>query len=99
MAIYTDSKGLPPDADGNSGQQYPETSTVTPWGRLEPLLTPEQLKNRHLFGIPLVSRHIDPETGKPYKITNDMIKDFIGLAVNQAEVELGLDIMPVKYAE
>lgn len=97
--IYDDSKGLPPDVDGNVGKQYPENSTVTAWGRLEPLLTPEQLKMRYLFGIPLVSRFKDPDTGRPFKMTNEMLKDFIVLAVNQAEAELGLDIMPVKYSE
>lgn len=99
MPDYTNSKGLPPDVDGNPGRQYPENSTATPWGRLEPLLTPEQLKTRYLFGIPLVSRYKDPETNKPFKLTNDMLKDYIVLAVNQAEAELGLDIMPVKYNE
>jgi hypothetical protein len=99
MPIYTDSKGLPGDSQGNPGQQYPENATASPWGRLAPLVTPEQIITRHLFGIPLVSRIKDPDTGKPMRITHDMIRDYIELAVNQAEAETGLDIMPVKYSD
>lgn len=93
------SKSVPGDSQGNKGQQYPENAVASPWSRLQPLITPEQLRMRYLFGIPLVSRIKDPETNRPQRITDEMLKDFIVLAVGQAEAETGLDIMPVKYSD
>jgi hypothetical protein len=81
---------------GTQGKMYPLDATATKWGRLEPLLTPEQLKSRYLKGIPLTLKIKDPETGKPYRITDDELKDFIELAVDEAENELHLIIMPTQ---
>lgn len=96
---YSNSKGLPPSAAGQTGQAYPENAVDTSWSRLEPLLTAEELITRFLVGIPLVSRMKDPRTNKPMVITNDMLKDYINRAVNTAETEMSIDIMPVKYSE
>jgi len=99
MPDYSNSKGLPPDHLGNPGKTYPENAVASPWGRLEPLLTTDQLVSRFLFGIPLVSRMKDPRTNKPMVITDDMLKDYIRLALDTAEAECAIDIMPVKYSE
>lgn len=81
------------------GQLVPENAIASIWGRLEPLLTAEQLRTRHLFGIPLVSRTKDPITGKPMVMTDDLLKDMILRAVSLTETEGGFDIFPVKYRE
>jgi hypothetical protein len=81
------------------GQIVPENAIASVWGRLEPLITPEQLKVRHLFGIPLVSRTKDPITGKPMVYTDDILKDMIVRAVSLTEIEANFDIFPVKYRE
>lgn len=93
------SKGLPGDSQGNPGQVFPENAVASPWKRLEPLMTVTQLKSRFLFGIPLISRFKDPDTGKPMKMTDEMLADYINRSVSEAEVELGIDIMPIKYSE
>jgi hypothetical protein len=94
MADYTTSKGLP-----DNGATFPENAIASPWGRMEALLTPDQLVTRFLFGIPLVSRMKDPRTNQPMVITNEMLNDYIRLAVDTAEVECSIDIMPVQYSE
>jgi len=96
---YSKSKFLPPDEAGNPGQTYPENATQSPFQRLEPLITPDLLIQRHLFGIPLVSRFKDPLTQKPMRMTNDMLKDYINQSVNECEALCSIDIFPVKYHE
>lgn len=91
MADYTNSKPGP--------TVYPENAKETEHSRLEPILGPEELKNRHLWGIPLVSQMIDPATGRNYVMTPEMVQDIIEGAVNQAETELNIDIWPVRRAE
>ncbi len=92
MADYTKSKSGP-------GRQFPDNATQSSWGRVEPLVTPEQVRNRHLFGIPLVSAMKDPLTGKPQVYTDDMIRDTIDRAVAMCETATGLDIFPVQSME
>jgi hypothetical protein len=95
---------------GNGGQDYskskftlgqivPENAISSVWGRLEPLITPEQLRTRHLFGIPMVSRAKDPMTGKPMVMTDEILKDVILRAVSLTETEGNFDVFPVKYRE
>lgn len=81
------------------GQLVPENAIASAWGRLEPLITPEQLRTRHLFGIPLVSRVKDPMTGKPMIMTDEILKDIILRAVSLVETEGNFDIFQVKYRE
>lgn len=81
---------------GTQGKQYPIDATFSSWGRLEPLLTPDQLKSRYLKGIPMVLKIKDPATGKPFQITDDELKDYIELAVDEAEQLTGLIIMPTQ---
>lgn len=99
MADYSKSKGLPGDAAGNPGHTFPENAVSSSFGRLNPLITAEQLITRFLVGIPMVARMKDPRTNKPMVITDDMLKDYIKLAIDTVEAELMIDIMPVKYSE
>jgi len=93
VADYTDSKA-------RVGAVYPVQAVDQQiWKRLEPLMTAEQLKMRHLFGIPLVSQIRDPLTNKAAVMTDDILKDYIVRAVNDAEIELGISIFPVQYDE
>jgi hypothetical protein len=85
--------------EGTQGQQWPENATSTPWGRLEPLLTPELLKSRYLKGIPLILKIMDPDTRKPFRITDDELKDYINRAVSTAEEETNLILMPTQFQE
>ena len=91
-------KGIPGDGF-NPGQVFPENATDSSWGRLEPLMTPDQLRIRMLFGLSLVSRIKDPITHKPMVMTDEIIKDYIRLAVNEAEELLDLIIFPTKFSE
>lgn len=92
MADYTDSKG-------SLGAVYPENAIDSEYQRLEPLITPDQLRTRHVFGVPLISQMRDPITNKAMVMTNDMIKDYIDGAIQQAETELNIDIFPVQRDE
>lgn len=58
--------------------------------RVEPLLTPELLRQRHLFGIPLKS----PITKQ--ELTKEQLQDFIDMALNELETEAKIDIAPVQ---
>lgn len=92
MADYTDSKyGI--------ASVYPENAIDAELSRLEPIIGPDELRTRHIFGIPLVSQMQDPLTKKPFYMTDDMIKDIIEGAINQAEIECKIDISPVQRRE
>lgn len=92
MADYSRSKSGP-------GRQFPDDAQQNSWLSTEPLVTPEQVKNRFLFGIPLVSKMKDPITGAHQVFTDDMIKDTIDRAVALAEAETGLNIFPLQVSE
>lgn len=78
------------------GSIYPHNAVeASPLGRMEPLITPEQLRNRFLFGIPLVSSSKDPTTGRHAVMTDDIIKDIILGAVDKVEQHTGINIYPV----
>ena len=92
MPIYTGSKSPP-------GSMYPLNASATALGRLEPLLTPDQLKSRFLKGIPMVLKIKDPDTGKPFRIMDEELKDYIEQAVNIVETETGLMLFPTKIVK
>lgn len=101
MADYTGKKdaGNYDVASATQAGQYQEGAIATPWGRLEPLLTAEKFRTRFMKGIPLTLKIKDPATGKFYTITDDEIRDYIELAVDEAENETGLTLMPTQYTE
>jgi len=77
------------------GSTYPDhaENSNAAVNRVEPLLTPELLKSRHLFGIPLVS----PLTRE--KISDEMLKDSIVRAVNRAETQSKLVIWLTQFKQ
>lgn len=87
MADFTNSKNT-------LGAIMPENATESQYQYGEPLLTVDLLKTRFLFGIPLVSAQKDPMTGKAQVMTDDMLKDYIDGALQQAELDLKIDITP-----
>lgn len=90
MADYSDSKEI-------TGEVFFDNEIESAFGRTEPLLTPDKLYSRYLAGIRLEGKQIDPLTGKPFKITSEMLQDYILGAVQEAEVDLGLVIMPTQF--
>lgn len=92
MADYTYSKS-------GIGAVYPINAVEDSWGHAEPLITPEQLKARHLFGIPLVSYQVDPLTGQRQRMTDPILKDLIDRSVALAETDTHIEIMPRVHRE
>lgn len=94
MAIFTE------DTKGPLGSISPQNATdASPLGRVEPLLSPELLTSRFLFGIPLVSATRNPITERYDVMTPEMLKDIILGAVNRVEQDTGIDIFPVTRTE
>jgi hypothetical protein len=79
------------------GDVFPDGFKESSWRRTEPLITPEKLRSRFLFGIDLVSGFKNTLTGKRDRITDDLIMDYIDRAVSQAEIQTGLTIFESKY--
>jgi hypothetical protein len=103
MADYTKSQFDVTSTDATISKPrgaYPENAIdAAEWSLYEPLLTPQQLKKRFLFGIPLVSSIIDPFTGAPERLEPEDLKDMILRAVAQIQLEAKFDIFPVKRSE
>ena len=89
MSDYSSSKGIP-------GAIFPNHATEAANASKEPLITASQLRQRFLFGLPLVSQIKDPITGKPQQVTDSMINDIINSSVAQIETEFKIDIFPVQ---
>lgn len=91
MADYTNTKTA-------VGSLYPENATESSISEAEPLLTPQQLKDRFLFGIPLVGPFPDPVTRRPVVMTDEILADTIMRAVALAESN-NFFIFPKKFSE
>lgn len=82
------------------GSIFPLNAVATDsFTRMEPIITPEQLRARYLFGIPLYSNQKDPRTGQRAYMTDDLLKDFILRAISMAETLTSIDIHPVQHFE
>ncbi len=81
------------------GAVYKDGEVASDWDDMEPLLTPKQLRMRHLFGIPIVSAIKNPWTGVPDIIDDPQLDEMIKEAVALAELESGIDIFTHKYKE
>ncbi len=75
-----------------TGSVYPISAVDTSgnFDRIEPLITPDILKEDWLFAVPL----FDPKTQT--RITNDMLKRIIIRATSQLELDLKINIAPVR---
>ncbi len=93
MADYTDSK-----FPGKSN--FPENAVDAEEAkRYEPILTAKLLKSRYLFGVSLMAKTINPLTKKYDVMTDEDLADRIQGAISNVELELGIDITPVKRDE
>jgi len=81
------------------GAMAQENVIDSDWVDLQPLITPEELKDLHLFGIPLVSGIRDPITNKCQVMTDTLIKKYISEALMLAEEETKLIILPRQVLE
>ena len=79
----------------NLGSTYPDHAIGSNEAlqRVEPLLNPQQLKDRFLFGIPLSSALTKQQ------ITDEMLKDVIIRAINTAELDAKIQISPVQFRQ
>jgi len=93
LADFSQSK----PAVGSPFPDYAVDSQI--WDRAEPLITPDLLRRRFLFGVPLYSFLPDPVTNKRDTITNDDLMDHINRAVATIELESGITIIPLQYDE
>jgi hypothetical protein len=91
MADYTTTKSV-------VGGVFPVGGGDSPWTRSEPLITPEDLKGLHLFGIPLESGMVD-RYGQRQVMSDPLIAKNIDRAVSLAELESGLTIFPQQIIE
>jgi hypothetical protein len=98
MAIYNGSENGGYSSKPGLGANLPVGQVDSGFGRLEPLLTPEQLVNRFLKGIPLVSK-IKGLDGKYATWTPQDLEEEIRRAILNIETEASIDIMPVQHAE
>lgn len=90
------------------GTIYPDLVRESPWGRLEPLVTAQQVRDRHLFGLPLVSFFPDPGTHLVQRVTDAqldtwvdqqvvLLEELSGCTVAPSEVDAGYPFDRVEY--
>jgi hypothetical protein len=93
MANYDNSKA-------GIGAVYPDRAIDgQEWKRVEPLITPKQLRRRQLFGIPLVSYIQHPITNQRQELDDEDLLDFINRATATTELETGLTIFPTQFKQ
>lgn len=76
------------------GTIYPNKVTSSPWQRLRPLPTAEELRSLYLFGIPLWSMFPDPVTGKRDRMTDDELRQIVERSVGLVEELTGCLVAP-----
>lgn len=87
MPIFTEGQFKP--ALGNSNGV---TAAGGALSRVEAMLTPEKLRSRFLFGVPMYAFLPDPVTKRRAEYTNDMQIDAIMRASNDVELHLGVSV-------
>ena len=92
MADFTNTK------DG-LGRVLQENAVAVQWEDTCPLISPEELIEDYLFGLPLVSAVRNPITKKFDVMTPTLIKKYINRSVSIAEEEAKVDIFPRQYKE
>jgi hypothetical protein len=81
------------------GDVVKDGSIDSAWSACGPLITPQELRDLHLMGIPIVSAIKNPYTKKPDEIKDPSLVKMIEQAVALAELEVGIDIFPHQYEE
>lgn len=92
MSDFTNTKAAP-------GATIQTDAVETTWQDGAPLITPTEVRELHLFGIPLFSAIKDPRTGKPQEVTDPLLAQYINEAVSLAEAEAGIEIFPRSHNE
>src|ERR1035437_746998 len=92
MADYTTSKAV-------VGAVYPVNASASATSRLEPLISPKQVRTGVLFGLPLISATVDPVTRRAAVFSDAMIKDCIDDSIAELEEKLHVFINPVQFVE
>ncbi len=87
------------ESKASIGAVFPENALGVSFSEAGPLITPDQLVQMHLLGIPLVSALKDPVTRVAQRITADDLKQYIIEAVSLAELETQLDFFSRDYEE
>jgi hypothetical protein len=87
------------DAKTTIAGVWPNNVVTADYERLEPIIGPDELKARFLFGISLVSQMKDPITGKNAIMHDAQIKDLIDGTIQQVEQDLKIDIFAVERQE
>lgn len=80
------------------GDLSPVGAVDSSWNRLQPLITPDQLRTRHLAGLTLISGMRDIN-GKVQPVTNDQLQEIVIESVGLAETELMMDLFPTQHVE
>lgn len=89
---YTKSRAAP----GSSGEWFPNAQKDSAWGRLVPLLGPQELRT-FLF-VPLVSA-VKDQHGKRREMSDSDLADVIRESVGLIETQLSMTIFDVQYQE
>jgi len=89
------------ESKGGRGLVFPDGANTdgTSWDRSAPLITAEQMRYKHLFGIPLFSNLRNPVTGLLAEFTDPMIEEAISDAAAKVEFETGITIFPTSFEE
>lgn len=96
--LITGDDGIPTSSRG-TGAVYKDNCVASAFADLRPLIAPEDVRNGHLWGIPLYSAIPDPVTKRRQKMENEDIKSFIHRAVGIAELECNADFFQRRYSE
>jgi len=91
MADFTNDRDAP--------RIFPVQGVAADHDRLEPLITPAQLKDRELWGIDLVSNTKNRQTGRTDVMTDALLADLIEGAAMRTEAYLDITIFPVQVEE
>lgn len=78
---------------------WPPGNIESTFARLQPLLTPLELRQIHLFGLDLISGERSQVTKEKQAMTDPLLQYHIEKAVEIVEAETGLVLMPGVYDE
>lgn len=94
MADYTKTQKVDPRS------AFPENATEAyEWTLYQPLISPQQLRDKQLALLPLISSLKDPITQKYKQVTDEQLKEWILDAAANVSLESGIDIFPVQREE
>lgn len=81
------------------GSIYPNKVTSSPWVRLRPLPTAQEVRDLYLFGIPLWSMFPDPVTNQRARMSDDQLRQIVERSVGLVEEMTGCLISPSEVTD